>query len=401
MTFEKLDARLDFWDPALPLLFKEPVFDSVLLQVPKERTDNGRPADGRRTVSDRPSAHLRGRATISCVYSYLRSISAYDQADRLTAYGTGATYAYNGDGLRMSKTVGSSTSQFLWDVSSATPPLLKDGATAYVYGPGSLPLEQVSGSSVSWLHHDQLGSTRMVTNSSGSNVATYAYDSYGNVTATTGTITNPLRFAGQYADSESGLYYLRARYYDPLTAQLLARNPVMAITQASYAYASNNPLNRVDPRGLYDYQYDQYVGTVGETGGATATMTYLKANLVKTFPFSTGNCESVQEGATCVLQPLPFDAVPSKVTITDVQSQSFSFTSGAGHVAGPGGTITFSTYEKDGAVYLREVAHAPNASWWENIVDPPGAHWNWDHLASNLRQGLVPCSPTGYGILIL
>lgn len=212
---------------------------------------------------------------------------------------------------------------------------------------------------------------------------------------------NLLRYAGQYFDTESGLYYLRARYYEPATGQFLSRNPVMTITQAAYGYAGNNPLNRVDPSGLYDYQYDQYVGTVGETGGAAATMAYLQSNFAKTFPFSTGDCATVQLGETCVLEPIPLNAVPSKVTITDVQSQSFTFTSGQGHIAGAGGTITFSTYEKDGAVYLREVAHAPNASWWENIIDPRGAYWNWNHLASNLRQGLVTCPPTGYGILVL
>ena len=67
----------------------------------------------------------------------------------------------------MSKTVSGTTSQFLWDVASAIPLLLKDGSTAYVYGPGGLPLEQINGSTVLWLHHDQLGSTRLVTDTTG------------------------------------------------------------------------------------------------------------------------------------------------------------------------------------------------------------------------------------------
>ena len=63
--------------------------------------------------------------------------------------------------------------------------------------------------------------------------------------------------------------------------------------------------------------------------------------------------------------------------------------------------LTPTTYEKDGAVYLRETAHAPNASWWQNIMDPPGAYWNWQHLASNLRQDLVRCDSPSYGVLVL
>ena len=178
---------------------------------------------------------------------------SYDQANRLTAYGSIATYAYNGDHLRMSKTVSGTTSQFLWDVASAVPLLLKDGSTAYVYGPGGLPMEQINGSTVLWLHHDQLGSTRLVTDTTGASQATYAFDPYGNITASTGTITNPMRFAGQYRDGESSLYYLRARYYDPATGQFLSRDPAVATTREPYAFVGENPLNATDPSGLCDW----------------------------------------------------------------------------------------------------------------------------------------------------
>ncbi len=57
---------------------------------------------------------------------------------------------------------------------------------------------------------------------------TYAYDAYGNQTTTTGNVYNPLRYAGEYLDSESGCYYLRARYYDPGTQQFLTRDPLVA-----------------------------------------------------------------------------------------------------------------------------------------------------------------------------
>jgi RHS repeat-associated protein len=177
---------------------------------------------------------------------------SYDQASRLTAYGSIATYAYNGDGLRMSKTASGITSQFLWDVASAVPLLLKDGSTAYVYGPGGPPLEQINGSTELWLHHDQLGSTRLVTDNAGASQATYTFDAYGKLTASTGTITNPFQFGGQYRDSESTLYYLRARYYEPTTGQFLSRDPAVATTRQPYAYVNDNPLNNADPTGLYD-----------------------------------------------------------------------------------------------------------------------------------------------------
>jgi YD repeat-containing protein len=72
----------------------------------------------------------------------------YDQANRLSSWGQGstttATYKYDGDGLRMSKTVSSVTAAFTWDVSGALPMLISDGTSRYVYGPGGLPLEQVA-----------------------------------------------------------------------------------------------------------------------------------------------------------------------------------------------------------------------------------------------------------------
>jgi YD repeat-containing protein len=71
---------------------------------------------------------------------------SYDQANRLTAYGSAATYAYNGDGLRMSKTISEATTQFLWDVAGSLPLLIKDGSTAYLYGPSGLPDKRLRGS---------------------------------------------------------------------------------------------------------------------------------------------------------------------------------------------------------------------------------------------------------------
>ena len=124
------------------------------------------------------------------------------------------------------------------------------GASLQDVAAGGLPVEQVNGSTALWLHHDQLGSTRLVTNGSGTNQATYTFDAYGKLTASTGTITNPLRFAGEYNDSESGLYYLRARFYDTSSGQFISRDPVIAATREPYAYAGDSPLDATDPRGL-------------------------------------------------------------------------------------------------------------------------------------------------------
>jgi RHS repeat-associated protein len=101
-----------------------------------------------------------------------------------------------------------------------------------------------------YFHQDQLGSTRALTDAGGAVVATFSYDPYGRQTASGGSATTPLGFAGQYTDAESGFQYLRARYYDPVTAQFLTRDPLEAVTRSAYGYVDGDPLNGADPAGL-------------------------------------------------------------------------------------------------------------------------------------------------------
>jgi RHS repeat-associated protein len=61
---------------------------------------------------------------------------------------------------------------------------------------------------------------------------------------------NPFQYSGQYQDSESTFYYLRARYYDPSTEQFVTRDPISMRTRAPYAYVLDTPLNGRDPSGL-------------------------------------------------------------------------------------------------------------------------------------------------------
>src|SRR5947209_4184036 len=66
---------------------------------------------------------------------------------------------------------------------------------------------------------DAQGSTRALTDSSGTKQDTWTFGPYGGLSASSGAVQNNLLFQGEYLDSESSLYYLRARYYDPTTAQ--------------------------------------------------------------------------------------------------------------------------------------------------------------------------------------
>jgi len=130
------------------------------------------------------------------------------------------------------------------------PLMLSDGTNSYVTGADGLPLEQITGSSVTYLYQDQLGSTRGLLDGSGTLVGTYTYGPFGDVRSHTGTATTPFGYAGQYTDGESGLQYLRARYYDPSSAQFLTVDPLVGETGQSYAYVDDAPLNATDYSGL-------------------------------------------------------------------------------------------------------------------------------------------------------
>jgi RHS repeat-associated protein len=81
-----------------------------------------------------------------------------------------------------------------------------------------------------------------------SRASTYGYTPYGLVTHT--GVATPLQYTGQYSDSETGLLYLRARYYDPSTALFLTVDPLVGTTRTPYSYSGGNPVNYTDPTEL-------------------------------------------------------------------------------------------------------------------------------------------------------
>ncbi|MFC1415369.1 RHS repeat-associated core domain-containing protein [Streptacidiphilus cavernicola] len=208
------------------------------------------------------------------------STYTYNQQNQLTGFsgpGGAATYTYNGQGLRATKTTSAGTSTFTWD-DGQVPSLLSDGTTSYLYGPDNAPIEQVGPTGTQWYFHDDVGSTRALLDSTGAVSAAYGYDAYGNVTAHTGTAATPLQFTGGYTDAESGLTYLRARYYDPATAQFLTVDPEVLATQTPYEYVDDNPLNEVDPSGNWGFL--AALGAVAEIAAIPEELTALAIAVV-------------------------------------------------------------------------------------------------------------------------
>jgi RHS repeat-associated protein len=151
------------------------------------------------------------------------------------------------------------TNQFAWDTAGSLPLMLSDGANAYVYGPSSTPIEQMSlatasadgEASCTFLVMDAQGSVREQFDSTGNLLGSVSYDTNGNAALITGAISSPVGYTGAYSDSASGMLYLRARWYDPVTAQFVSVDPALAATMQAYGYAGEDPLNLSDPLGLW------------------------------------------------------------------------------------------------------------------------------------------------------
>jgi RHS repeat-associated protein len=223
----------------------------------------------------------------------------YDQADRLhTVTGIDAahtaSYRYDADGTRLAKTVNGTTTNFVWD--DTTQNLLQEGTTSYVYGPDGLPLEQVTATTTTYLHQDNQGSTRLQTNTTGAVTATATYNPWGALASHTGTIPT-LGYESQYTDPETGFLYLRARYYDPATAQFLTRDPLDAMTRSAYGYVGNDPLNRSDPSGMCGFLGSGSCSFSGITQDvkhdAKAAASYAKSWVPNCVAIGNRNCTSL------------------------------------------------------------------------------------------------------------
>jgi RHS repeat-associated protein len=110
-----------------------------------------------------------------------------------------------------------------------------------MYGPVGLLVEQINNGTekATYLHHDQQGSTRLLTGSTGAVEGKCSYGAYGAATCE-GMATTPLGWDARYTSVDTGLIYLRARVYEPATAQFMSVDPAGPITQAPYIYANDN-----------------------------------------------------------------------------------------------------------------------------------------------------------------
>jgi len=171
------------------------------------------------------------------------------------------TYAYDSAGRRIEKAYdGQTVMKYLYDGGHIIAEY--DGNNSllhkYIYGPGvDQPICMVdaeNSNATYYYHFDGLGSVMALTNSAGSVVNLYEYSVYGEVSASDPNHPNRFLFTGREFDKDTGLYYYRARYYNPYIGRFLQTDPAGDGMNA-YAYCANNPLCCTDPSGLFRLIY--------------------------------------------------------------------------------------------------------------------------------------------------
>jgi RHS repeat-associated protein len=192
-------------------------------------------------------------------FNRLKKVDKIRDGERVTV-----EYTYNGDGLRTQKAVKSSkegytpkVTNYIYDRQHVI--LETDGAsnlkTRYVRGLNYIA-RYSSANQLSYYLYNGHGDVVQTVSETGEVQNQYDYDIFGNPILTVEVYENAIRYAGEFYDAETGLYYLRARYYDPYTGRFISEDSYWGedsnpLSLNLYTYAYNNPIIYVDPSGHF------------------------------------------------------------------------------------------------------------------------------------------------------
>lgn len=192
------------------------------------------------------------------IYNY--SWNAANHLLGLTGPNLSATFTYDAEGKRTSKTVNGVITNFIYDGLRLIAEKDSSGTITakYFYDDKDRLISMKKNGHSYYFHLNHRGDVIKITDASKNVVASYSYDPWGNILSSNGTFADqhPFRYAGYYWDSETRMYYLMARYYDPAIHRFISLDPAGSGQEDpsslnGYLYAGNNPMNVTDPSGAW------------------------------------------------------------------------------------------------------------------------------------------------------
>ena len=184
--------------------------------------------------------------------------------------------SYDSNGMRTQKSVDGVKTNYYYDSNKNLIALVKGNDTLLFYydSDGSATSFSYNGTMYFYVKNLQ-GDVIRIIDLAGTEVASYVYDAWGNIKDTKGEPTireiNPIRYRGYVYDTETSLYYLQSRYYDPFAGRFLNADiycdtgTSTPLSTNMFAYCENNIINKIDPSGYW-------VVSAGLEGGAAAIL---------------------------------------------------------------------------------------------------------------------------------
>ena len=255
----------------------------------------------------------------------------------VTNTGLAASYSYNTSGIRISKTVNGTTTNYTLAGSQVVKATTGNDYVLYFYDSEGAPIffrTVANNVSADYYYVKNLqGDIVAICDANGNIKVEYSYDAWGKVISISGTLastigqSNPYRYRGYWFDTETGLYYLQSRYYDPQTGRFINADEFISTGQGlfrsnMFAYCENNPVNGIDTNGHCFILALMTAAAIGSViGGLTSYASYLFGCAVNgQSPTDDGAAEAVLKGmfygALGGMISLPEVVVTTKVVIS-------------------------------------------------------------------------------------
>ena len=168
------------------------------------------------------------------------------------------SYAYNGDGQRVSKTVNGTTTEYIYNGELLAGQKTGEDILVFMYDNNGDPFGFVYNDTEYYYVKNAQNDVTAIASADGTIIANYYYDSWGQITEVTGNTEiaeiNPIRYRSYYYDSETEWYYLNTRYYSPELCRFINSDEYVYTGQDisgynMFAYCSNDPINKIDLNG--------------------------------------------------------------------------------------------------------------------------------------------------------